>query len=166
MWYAQTATPEGMKRIESENCGACPDSTRTRQSGHDASVKPRSTPKHEWRQVFCNNWSISNIQQMYAKARPTGAQNLFKRCPEAPKINNFASRKNSQISEAKQTPKILKKGSGTIGPAECADRGEDYGGGRKLPKLGKIWKKWKTEVDAKDGEKNLEDPARYLARRP
>ena len=53
-----------------------------------------------------------------------------------------------------------------IGPAECADRGEDYGGGRRHAKTGKIWKKWKTEIEAKDGEKNLEDPARRLARRP
>ena len=52
-----------------------------------------------------------------------------------------------------------------IGPAECADRGEDYGGGRRHAKTGKIWKKWKTEVEAKDGEKNLEDPASCLARR-
>ena len=53
-----------------------------------------------------------------------------------------------------------------FGPAECADRGEDYGGGRRHAKTGKIWKKWKTEIEAKDGEKNLEDPARRLARRP
>ena len=53
-----------------------------------------------------------------------------------------------------------------IGPAECADRGEDYGGGRRHAKTGKIWKKRKTEIEAKDGEKNLEDPARYSARRP
>ena len=46
-----------------------------------------------------------------------------------------------------------------FGPAECADRGEDYGGGRRHAKTGKIWKKWKTEVEAKDGEKNLEDLA-------
>ena len=86
--------------------------------------------------------------------------------PEAPKINNCASRKNSKISEAKKTPKNLKKGSKVIGPAECADRGEDYGGGRRLPKLEKYGKKSKTEVEAKDGDKNLEDPARHLARRP
>ena len=53
-----------------------------------------------------------------------------------------------------------------IGLAESADRGEDYGGGRRHAKTGKIWKKWKTEIEAKDGEKNLEDPARRLARRP
>ena len=51
------------------------------------------------------------------------------------------------------------------GLAECADRGEDYGGGRGHAKTGKIWKKWKTEVEAKDGDKNLKDPARYPARR-
>ena len=79
--------------------------------------------------------------------------------PKASKIKKKASRKNSQISEAKKTPKNLKKGSGVIGPAECADRGEDYGGGRRHAKTGKIWKKWKTEIEAKDGEKNLEDPA-------
>ena len=86
--------------------------------------------------------------------------------PEAPQINNFASRKNSQISEAKKLQKNLKKGAGKICLAECAGRGEDYGGGRRLPKLEKICKKWKTEVEAKDGEKNLEDPARCLARHP
>ena len=86
--------------------------------------------------------------------------------PKAPKIKKKACRKNSQISEAKKTPKNLKKGSKAIGPAECADRGEDYGGGRRHAKTGKIWKKWKTEIEAKDGEKNLEDPARRLARRP
>ena len=86
--------------------------------------------------------------------------------PEAPKINKKASRKNSKISEAKKTPQNLKKGINLIGPAECADRGEDYGGGRRHAKTGKIWKKWKTEIEAKDGEKNLEDPARCLARRP
>ena len=53
-----------------------------------------------------------------------------------------------------------------IGQAECADRGEDYGGGRRHAKTEKIWKKRKTEIEAKDGEKNLEDPARRLARRP
>ena len=53
----------------------------------------------------------------------------------------------------------MKKGIKLFGPAECADRGEDYGGGRRLPKLEKIWKKWRTEIEAKDGEKNLEDPA-------
>ena len=51
-------------------------------------------------------------------------------------------------------------------PAECADRGKDYGGGRRLPTLEKILKTSKTEIEAKDGEKNLEDPARHLARRP
>ena len=53
-----------------------------------------------------------------------------------------------------------------FGPAECADRGEDHGRGSRHAKTGKIWKKWKTAVEAKDGEKNLEDPARCLARRP
>ena len=53
-----------------------------------------------------------------------------------------------------------------FGPAECADRGEDYGGGRRHAKTGEIWKKWKTEIEAKDGEQNLEDPARHPARRP
>ena len=53
----------------------------------------------------------------------------------------------------------MKKGINVIGPAECADRGEDFGGGRRHAKTGKIWKKWKTEIEAKDGEKNLEDLA-------
>ena len=60
----------------------------------------------------------------------------------------------------------MKKGINLICPAECADRGEDYGGGRRHAKTEKIWKKWKTEIEAKDGERNLEDPARCLARRP
>ena len=46
-----------------------------------------------------------------------------------------------------------------LGLAQCADRGEDYGGGRTLPKLKKYEQKWKTEVEAKDGVKNLEDLA-------
>ena len=86
--------------------------------------------------------------------------------PETPKINKKASRKNSKIYEAQKTLKNLEKGIKPFGPAECADRGEDYGGGRRHAKTGKIWKKWKTEIEAKDGEKNLEDPARRLARRP
>ena len=54
--------------------------------------------------------------------------------PKASKIKKKASRKNSQISEAQKTPKILKKGMELFGPAECADRGEDYGGGGKTVK--------------------------------
>ena len=59
--------------------------------------------------------------------------------------------------EAKKTQKKMEKSFNMLGPAECADRGEDYGGGRRHAKTGKIWKKSKTEVEAKDGEKNLED---------
>ena len=65
--------------------------------------------------------------------------------------------KTVKFQKPKKHWKIWKKGINVIGPAECADRGEDYGGGRRHAKTGEIWKKWKTEVEAKDGEKNLED---------
>ena len=58
------------------------------------------------------------------------------------------------------------KGSNTLGPAECADRWGGYGGGKKTAKTGKKYKSSNTEIEAKDGEKNLEDPARCPARRP
>ena len=69
--------------------------------------------------------------------------------PKAQKIKKKTSLKNSKISEAKKTLKNLEKGIKLFGPAECADRGEDYGGGRRHAKTGKIWKNGRQTLKPK-----------------
>ena len=53
------------------------------------------------------------------------------------KIDKKPRRKNTKKIEGKKPQKILKKGAGTIGPAECAGRWGGYGGGKKISKTAK-----------------------------
>ena len=60
------------------------------------------------------------------------------------------SRKNSKKIEGKKTQKNLKKGSGAIGPAECADRwGGLWRGEEAFQESQKQCKKLKKEIEAK-----------------
>ena len=81
------------------------------------------------------------------------------RAQKHPKTIKKQAENSSKIKEPKKTSQNSKRGIKPFGPAECADRWGGYGGGSKLPKLEKIWKKSKTEMEAKDGEKIFEDPA-------
>ena len=86
--------------------------------------------------------------------------------PKAPKIDKKASRKNSKKIESNKTQKKKKKGSGPIGQAEIAGRGEDIGGEKKTSKRAKNdAKNWRQKLKQKiEGNERLEDEDKMLKR--
>ena len=81
-------------------------------------------------------------------------------------MDNKASRKNIKKIERKKTQKNKKKGSGLIGPAEIAGRGEDIGGEKKTSKTAKNdAKNWRQKLKQKfEGKGRLEEEDKMLKR--